>query len=110
MRLTLLQAHLICLGLVALDLAARAWRIQWLLRGLGHRVGFGEMFAVNAYGEAACALTPLRVGGEPARLAAMSRARVPASAALVAIGYEVLAAWPVVLLVAGWLVWRHAPA
>jgi uncharacterized membrane protein YbhN (UPF0104 family) len=105
-----LQAHLLCLALVAADLLARAWRIQWIVQGLGHRMSLRDSFVLNAFGDAACALTPLRIGGEPARLAGMLRSRVPATAAFVAISLEVLAAWPVILVAAGWLVWRYAPA
>jgi uncharacterized membrane protein YbhN (UPF0104 family) len=107
--MTLLQAHLACLGLVAADLLARAWRIQWIIRGLGHRISLWDSFVLNAFGDAACALTPLRIGGEPARLAGMLRSRVPAPAAFVAISLEVLAAWPVIIVAAGWLAWRYAP-
>ena len=104
------EAHLVCLALVAVDFAARAWRIQLIVQGLGHRLSFWDAFVLNAFGDAACALTPLRLGGEPARLAGMLRSSVPAVAAFVAISLEVLAAWPVVLVAAGWLVWRYAPA
>ena len=97
------------LGLVAADLLARAWRIQWLVQGLGHRMALWDSFVLNAFGDAACALTPLRIGGEPARLAGMLRSRVPAPAAFVAISLEVLAAWPVIIVAAGWLAWRYAP-
>jgi len=107
--MTPLQAHLICLGLVTADLLARAWRIQWIIRGLGHRISLWDSFVLNAFGDAACALTPLRIGGEPARLAGMLRSRVPAPAAFVAISLEVLAAWPVIIVAAGWLAWRYAP-
>jgi len=107
---TLLQAHLVCVALVAADLVARTWRIQWIVRGLGHRITFKDSFILNAFGDAACALTPLRIGGEPARLAGMLRSRVPATAAFVAISLEVLAAWPVIVVGAGWLIWHHAPA
>jgi uncharacterized membrane protein YbhN (UPF0104 family) len=105
-----LQAHLLCVALVAADLLARAWRIQWIVQGLGHRMSLRDSFVLNAFGDAACALTPLRIGGEPARLAGMLRSRVPATAAFVAISLEVLAAWPVILVAAGWLIWRYAPA
>jgi len=108
--MTLLQAHLVCVALVAVDLAARAWRIQWIIQGLGHRISFWDSFILNAFGDAACALTPLRIGGEPARLAGMLRSRVPATAAFVAISLEVLAAWPVIIVAAGWLIWQYAPA
>jgi uncharacterized membrane protein YbhN (UPF0104 family) len=105
-----LAAHLICLGLVAVDLIARAWRIQWIVQGLGHRITVKDAFVLNAFGDAACALTPLRIGGEPARLAGMLRSGVPATAAFVAISLEVLAAWPVIIVAAGWLAWEYAPA
>jgi uncharacterized membrane protein YbhN (UPF0104 family) len=108
--MTLVQAHLMCVGLAAADLLARAWRIQWIVRGLGHRMTLWDSFVLNAFGDAACALTPLRIGGEPARLAGMLRTRVPATAAFVAISLEVLAAWPVIIVAAGWLIWRYAPA
>ncbi|HEY9013676.1 MAG TPA: lysylphosphatidylglycerol synthase domain-containing protein, partial [Gemmatimonadales bacterium] len=103
-------AHLVCVGLVAADLVARAWRIQWIVQGLGHRLTFKDAFILNAFGDAACALTPLRIGGEPARLAGMLRSRVPATAAFVGISLEVLAAWPVIIVVMGWLAWQYAPA
>ena len=38
------QAHLICVALVAADLLARAWRIQWLVQGLGHRMSLWDSF------------------------------------------------------------------
>jgi uncharacterized membrane protein YbhN (UPF0104 family) len=108
--MSLLEATVVCVALVAVDLVARAWRIQWIVQGLGHRIGFWDCFVLNAFGDAACALTPLRIGGEPARLAGMLRSRVPATAAFVAISLEVLAAWPVIIVVGGWLVWRYAPS
>jgi uncharacterized membrane protein YbhN (UPF0104 family) len=103
-------AHLICVGLVAADLLARLWRIQWIVQGLGHRMTAKDAFILNAFGDAACALTPLRIGGEPARLAGMLRSGVPATGAFVAISLEVLAAWPVIIVAAAWLVWAYAPA
>jgi uncharacterized membrane protein YbhN (UPF0104 family) len=107
---TPLEAHLVCLGLVAADLLARAWRIQWIVRGLGYRMTVKDAFVLNAFGDAACALTPLRIGGEPARLAGMLRSGVPATAAFVGISFEVLAAWPLIIAAAGWLIWTYAPA
>jgi uncharacterized membrane protein YbhN (UPF0104 family) len=108
--MTPLQAHLVCIALVAADLLARAWRIQWIVQGLGHRMSVKDAFILNAFGDAACALTPLRIGGEPARLAGMLRSKVPAAAAFMGISLEVLAAWPVIILAATWLAWQYAPA
>jgi uncharacterized membrane protein YbhN (UPF0104 family) len=103
------EVHLACVALVVLDFVVRTWRIQWIVRGLGHPISFWDSFVLNAFGDAACALTPLRIGGEPARLAGLLRSRVPATAAFVAISLEVLAAWPVVIVAAGWLAWLYAP-
>jgi uncharacterized membrane protein YbhN (UPF0104 family) len=108
--MTPLEAHLICLGLVAVDQIARLWRIQWIVQGLGHRMTAKDTFILNAFGDAACALTPMRIGGEPARLAGMLRSRVPAAAAFVGISLEVLAAWPVIIVAVAWLSWQYAPA
>lgn len=110
LTLSPVEAHLACAGLVAVDLLARALRIRWLLDGLGTPVRFRDAITLNAFGDAACAITPLRIGGEPARLAGMLRAGVPASAAFVAISLEVLAAWPVIIAVMLPLAWWFAPA
>ncbi len=107
--LSILQAHLVCVALVLADIVARAWRIQLILAGIGQRVSFGQAVTLNSFGDAASALTPLRFGGEPARLGGMLRAGVPAPAAFVAIALEVLVSWPVVLAVAVPVAWRHAP-
>ncbi len=109
MPLSFAVANLICGLLWAGDLVARSFRIQWLLRGLGQRVSFREAFRLNAWGEAGCALTPMRVAGEPMRLLGMLRSGVPATAAFMAIAIEVLAAWPVIIALAAAGLWRFAP-
>ncbi len=107
--MTTLHAHMICACLIALNFIVRAVRIKWILAGLGSRVTFGEAVTLNAFGDAACAVTPLRIGGEPARLGGMLRARVPPPAAFVAISVEVLAAWPVIIAAALSVAWFQAP-
>jgi uncharacterized membrane protein YbhN (UPF0104 family) len=108
--MSLLQAHLICIALVVVDLVARAWRFQWILRGMRFEVPFMEVLALNTVGDAASAVTPLRLGGEPARLAALTHAKVPLSAGIVAAVVEVLVMWPLVIAVAGWLALVYAPS
>lgn len=104
--------HLTCLALVLGDYLARGLRIKVLCDALGHPIGLRDAIATNAVGDAACALTPLRLGGEPSRLASLLRAGVPATASFVAIALESLSSWPVVIataavlglwLVPGWL-------
>ena len=103
-----LAAHGICAGLCVADYVARAWRLQLLARGVGHGLGVRDAMAVNLIGDAACSLTPLRLGGEPARLGVMLGAGIPPTASFVAITYEVLTAWPVILLSMALVLGAHA--
>ncbi|MGH7508335.1 MAG: lysylphosphatidylglycerol synthase transmembrane domain-containing protein [Gemmatimonadales bacterium] len=105
-----LEAHVVCLGLVGLDFLVRAWRIQWIMRGLGSRLRLRDALVVNAFGDAANALTPLRLGGEPARVAGLLRSRVRITAALVGITLEAVVSRLVLLGAAAWLIWQYAPA
>ncbi|MBA3444532.1 MAG: flippase-like domain-containing protein [Gemmatimonadales bacterium] len=105
-----LAAHLTCLALVALDFLVRAWRIQWIMQGLGVPLPLKDAFVLNAFGDAANALTPLRLGGEPARVAGLSRSRVRLTAALVGVTLEAVASRLVLILVAALLIWQFAPA
>ncbi|MCU0619949.1 MAG: YbhN family protein [Gemmatimonadales bacterium] len=106
MRLGPLEANLICLGLVTADFTARAVRLSWLVRGTGHHLSVRDSLVTSLYTEAGATLTPLRLGGEPARVAGMLSSGVPAAASFVAIAYEVITAWPVLIAVAaaifGW--------
>jgi uncharacterized membrane protein YbhN (UPF0104 family) len=108
-RLAPLEAHALCLALVAADLVARTWRLQALVRGVGNRLTFRESFRINVFADAGATLTPMRLGGEPARVAGMLGAGVPATASFVAIAYEVITAWPVLIVIAAVLGVRYAP-
>jgi uncharacterized membrane protein YbhN (UPF0104 family) len=103
-------AHAICLGLVVVDFLVRGWRIQWIMQGLGCRLPLRDAFVLNAFGDAANALTPLRMGGEPARVAGMMRTGVRMTAALVGITLEAVMSRLVLIAVAAWLIWQYAPA
>lgn len=95
--MTLFEAHLICGALVLLDQVARALRIRLLTTAIGHPLTVREAVAVNLIGDAACAVTPMRIAGEPSRLASLLRAGVPATASFIAIAFEVVTMWPVIL-------------
>lgn len=108
-------AHLICLGLVALDFVLRTWRTEAFLRPLGIRLGFRKVFVQSAIGETASAISPLRAGGEPVRIWAMGMQGVPSRVAIVAVGLEFVAVVLLIVLVsvglaltvgADW--WRYA--
>ena len=64
---------------------------------------------MTTVGDAAAAVTPNRLGAEPARLAAAAFAGVPVTAAFVAVTYEILITAPVTAAAAGWLALIYAP-
>ncbi len=80
---------------MALDCTTRAWRIQLASFAAGGRVGFLDALRLNLYGEAASTVTPNRLGGEPARFLGMTWSGMRVVQALVALGVEVAAEWPV---------------
>jgi uncharacterized membrane protein YbhN (UPF0104 family) len=90
--------HLLSLALLAVDCVVRAWRIQLAAWTAGGRLSFNDAFRLNLYGEAASQLTPNRLGGEPARFLGLTEAGLRPVTAIVAIGVEVAAEWPVFLL------------
>jgi uncharacterized membrane protein YbhN (UPF0104 family) len=79
--------YLLALGLVGLDVVLRAVRLRVLLPRAG-RIRLWDAVAVNAYGDAASAVTPARLGGEAARFVALRRADVAAPTAVVVLGVE----------------------
>jgi len=87
--------HVLAILLLAIDCATRAWRIQLATWAAGGRLGFRDALRLNLYGEAASTLTPNRLGGEPARFLGMTWSGLRVVLALVALGVEVAAEWPV---------------
>ncbi|MGD9522313.1 MAG: lysylphosphatidylglycerol synthase domain-containing protein [Gemmatimonadales bacterium] len=106
--MTTLLAHAICAALVAADLGARTIRLRWLIAGTGQRLGVAESLRTNLFADAGATLTPMRLGGEPARLASLRLARIPLHAIGVALSYEILTSWSVLVLVGAGLAWRLA--
>ena len=81
-----LIAYAVALGLVAFDILVRALRIRLLLPG--QPLGVGQAVAANAYGDAASAITPARLGGDPARFLGLRRYGAATPPAVVALGIE----------------------
>ncbi|HEV8266122.1 MAG TPA: lysylphosphatidylglycerol synthase transmembrane domain-containing protein [Gemmatimonadales bacterium] len=94
------MSHLLALFLIALDCLTRAWRIQLASWAAGGPLSFKDALQLNLYGEAAATLTPNRLGGEAARFLGLTWSGVRPVTALVALGVEVAAEWPVFGLVA----------
>src|SRR2546428_6633111 len=93
--------HALAILLLAVDCVARAWRIQLASWAAGGRLEFRDALRLNLYGEAASTFTPNRLGGEPARFLGMTWSGLRVVQALVALGVEVAAEWPVFGVVAG---------
>lgn len=89
------MSHVLALLLIALDCVTRVWRIQLATWAAGGKLSFSDALRLNLYGEAASTLTPNRLGGEPARFLGMTWSGVRPVTALVALGVEVAAEWPV---------------
>ena len=73
--------------LVIADMVVRALRLRVLLGPVEPR-RLASAVAVNALGDAASALTPARLGGEPARFLALRNRGAPTSAAAVVLATE----------------------
>ena len=74
-------AHVLAAGLIGLDFAARTARLRWLLAVARVRIGWWDSLCVNAWADVGAALTPFRVGGEPAAFD-MSSAKASGPSAL----------------------------
>ncbi|MBW3571885.1 MAG: flippase-like domain-containing protein [Gemmatimonadetes bacterium] len=104
----LIATYLFCALLVGVDMAARALRIHLFARGAGLRVRFGDVFTANAFGDAAAAVTPMRLGGEGARLLGLLRAGLPFPPLAAVLAVEVAAYSAVVAACAGVVGWLFA--
>ena len=107
--MTAAAVHVVCILLVGLDFVVRTWRTQLFLRALGYPLAFHEVFVQSALGETASSLTPMRAGGEPARIWAMVRAGVPSRVAVVSVALELIATSAVIVAVAVILAVTIAP-
>jgi uncharacterized membrane protein YbhN (UPF0104 family) len=100
---TVLLVHGGCLGLLLLNLVVRTWRTQVIFGGLGHPVAFADVATANLAGDAAAALTPLRVGGLPAQIAFFQRIGAPPQVTVPTLLVESILLYPVYAVLGGWL-------
>ncbi len=107
MSLRIVEAGVVCGGLVALDLLCRSLRIRFFLVGVGRGIRLREAVVLTAFGDAASAVTPLRAGGSAARLLGLGRAGVPVPVAAGVLALE-LASYLAVVSVAGSLLFWGA--
>lgn len=83
----MIVAGVAALALVVTDILIRAFRLRTLL-GDAWDGNLRVAVAVNAYGDAASAVTPARLGGEPTRFLALRRRDVPGPATAAALATE----------------------
>jgi uncharacterized membrane protein YbhN (UPF0104 family) len=104
--MSLLLACSLCVALLAVDLLARTLRLRVLFRGAGYRLPSSALFVAIAFGDAAAAVTPMRLGGEPARWLGLRSAGIPARVAVAVLAVEMVAYLSVVAIsgaAAAWL-------
>lgn len=110
MRLSPLEAHLLCIAIVSLDVLARSLRLRWYLRGFGTELPIAHAFTATLWGDAAAGLTPLRFGGEAAKFAGLIRGGVRPPIALLGLGLEAAVTYPLVAAFGVGLAWLYAPS
>jgi uncharacterized membrane protein YbhN (UPF0104 family) len=103
--MSLLAIHAGCLALLLVNLAVRTWRTQLIFRGLGHPVAFADVATANLGGDAAAALTPLRVGGIPAQVAFFQRIGTPPQLSVPTLLVESILLYPVYAVLGAALAW-----
>jgi uncharacterized protein (TIRG00374 family) len=83
-------AHLMALGAVTFELTLRSAKIALSARACGIPLQFGTAARATLGGDFATAITPARIGAEPARFLVLREARVPTSRALLVLFLELL--------------------
>ena len=82
--------HALCLILVVTDVVARSYRIAVVLRAMHSPIPMIDAYSLTLFGDAAAALTPWRIAGEPARVLGATHANASATTSVVALGVESL--------------------
>lgn len=81
-------AHLLAISAVAVELSLRVAKISYSARACGIPLTFGTATRASLCGDFVDAITPARLGAEPARFLVLSEARVPVGPALVVLFLE----------------------
>lgn len=88
----LLAPQLAALALCGLDVLVRGIRLRLLIPGV-HELSLWRAITINAYGDAASAITPGRLGGDPARFVGFRRSGIDTARALAGLTVEALIDW-----------------
>ncbi|HET7231386.1 MAG TPA: lysylphosphatidylglycerol synthase transmembrane domain-containing protein [Longimicrobium sp.] len=103
--MSLLLACVLCTALMVADLFARAARLRWFLRGAGATPSLGAICVAILFSDAAAAVTPMRLGGEPARWLGLRSAGVPGGAAVAVLAVEMVSYMAVVAFTGAATAW-----
>ncbi|HEV8448377.1 MAG TPA: lysylphosphatidylglycerol synthase transmembrane domain-containing protein [Gemmatimonadaceae bacterium] len=105
-----LQAHLLAIVAVLVEILTRSWKITWSAKAAHIELEFFTALRTTLAGDFGASITPARSGAEPARFLVLAEAGVPTSSALVVLFAELfleaLSLATVVIVVA--IVFRHA--
>jgi len=96
-------AHLLALGAVTFELTLRSAKIALSARACGIPLQFGTAARATLGGDFATAITPARVGAEPARFLVLREAGVPAARALLVLFLELFIELLSLVIIAGLL-------
>lgn len=94
-------AHLLALGAVAFELVLRSAKIALSARACGIPLQFGTAARATLGGDFATAITPARIGAEPARFLVLREAGVPAARALLVLFLELFIELVSLVIIAG---------
>ena len=94
-------AHVAALGAVTFELTLRSAKIALSARACGIPLQFGTAARATLGGDFATAITPARVGAEPARFLVLREAGVPAARALLVLFLELLIELVSLVIIAG---------
>ena len=94
-------AHLLALGAVTFELTLRSAKIAFSARACGIPLQFGTAARATLGGDFATAITPARIGAEPARFLVLREAGVPAARALLVLFLELFIELVSLMVIAG---------
>lgn len=94
-------AHLLALGAVTFELSLRSAKIALSARACGIPLQMGTAARATLGGDFATAITPARVGAEPARFLVLREAGVPAARALLVLFLELFIELVSLVIIAG---------
>ncbi len=93
--------HLLALGAVTFELTLRSAKIALSARACGIPLQFGTAARATLGGDFATAITPARIGAEPARFLVLREAGVPATRALLVLFLELFVELVSLVIIAG---------